>query len=758
VDDTARDPTSVCLGRSYYFDMLRLIGRVHQTDTDQCDWSEGSYQYGTVPQEDLSFSIESTILPGLSGHRPFTKGEKVKDGSLLFEFKSSPSVLCLFSKHNIYSTKVQMSANFPNQSVVVHFPAFLCQPRMNHRKVGKGDHAMNLKKKDGAYMIGDCRKNPAYKSMMNTALGYDSTHDFSSVPITAIPYEVMGPSSTSNCFLQESAEMTNAHLLHVNRAGPIQRKAYGTIFNDFSINEPQIPDFLHEALEQHIATYCLSNLISALSEKYKFLDKACHWTKLYLDLIKIAKARQLQDDSFFSFLNFDHLVPCNNTELRHKVMYIFTEILYPHFANGLIDGAGRIISNSHGLVRVPFPSNFDQDFSSDFMIRGALEYPGGGKQYLTVTGMRVTTRLISTGFLVLDDKFLSACREESKAIQERLSTTRHITLLDWIRSIIYKVQECVKDDKHPRVASGFNRFIGEFASTAELERKLLGDNSYESLAKEDKESVQTVLVQASSENRKAIDYKTLIVNEDPSPMAYNKQGKGAKITRFDSRSTGGLPYTEKHPTVPTLCPGLTVNEILDFYKCLMVFVTIQAFSQDNAYSNQIFAQLLGAAGAPAQRWSYLCYLPNRFVYDFVKSQGFKKPDFKVPHVRMCKLITVCMVQNHVFAELHPNPLAPLPVHPDPLATPTVQDSTAILIEFVDNHGGGTFSPEATDGRLISEKGYVVCPLQFATTTPRAYTKYEVRDNENKSQGAPPVIFWTSKSETKHILCKIAIPH
>ena len=148
----------------------------------------------------------------------------------------------------------------------------------------------------------------------------------------------------------------------------------------------------------------------------------------------------------------------------------------------------------------------------------------------------------------------------------------------------------------------------------------------------------------------------------------------------------------------------------------MALVIIHANFPENAYSNLFFSQPVAtAASAPAQRWFHLCYITNRCIKEFLTSFGFKKPDIKVSHLRMCKLITVCMVQNHVFPELRPN----VP------STQTVQSNVEFLTTFVDTYGGGTFSPEYDDGTVISNAGFVMCPLQFATSTPREFQKYDV---------------------------------
>jgi hypothetical protein len=753
---------SVChVGHLYFFDLLKVVGRTHSfgPQVKKINWSDtADKKIEDKKIETLDPKDHRTIVQydKSVGSFDFDNGEdqKIETGSIRLDFYCSPAVLSLFDYHQVYSSSIPMSEEHPGKNVSVRAPTYGCQPEVNHRKLNPNDVQVKLKLSDSKeYTVG---AGEQYRSLLNTALGKDPQLNLASFPYSIIAYEPSQSNTDhagSNPISVNFGMITNGGTLYSKpNICPLTIQSVLPLLVEFcNINaaelNPCLPQYLDstKTTEQHLASYYFVLALQKMSTHYKKLKATTSWLRLYLRTIKIAKGRlqlSVKFDSYFSDRALlDNLLPISITELRHKVLFLFSRVLYPTIKNAMIDGKGRIQSLTHAMIAMPFPDE-NQTYAD-------YEIPNREKSFPVVDELSVLkslgiVHLYSLGMPHCNGKFQKILVRESQIIQNRMNTSRGQSFQDWVNSSISSLLS-LHTKQQDRSKKILERFIGPYRNFQDRNKLLVNDLSFDSLPLHARQSLQEkVIIPVTNSNRILKNSKKRKRDQaetSDSPLAptlqpvfiegladnwieyskdfttkneTNKPGTSEKRRDHRDASLQPLPYLAEYPFLPKSCPGFTYNEWLGYIQPLMVFLITRSFSSDSLYCLEQMREGEKDSEVATNKYYHAVVLTNKFVAEFEQSKGNTQPTQAVYHyMRLFRMIAMATISN-CNLELHEDPCPGL-----------IEGMKQVSI-LLTNWGSGSFHPMTVDNSIISSDGYVICPLEVAQRRERDYEPFKVR--------------------------------
>jgi hypothetical protein len=550
------------------------------------------------------------------------------NGSMQLKFDSVPSVVTLFCRRKYLWSLLPIDKN-SEITVNIAKPSLLCQPNVNQRsfKANPTDSQPNLLslEKDllGKYNVGKEQDN-----MMNTALGYDeeknlSTHAFYAMPFDS--FDVTNPrlsslkeryvSVTNKALIvslkddnvmdddmkkitieenkTSTREFANSHtVLYPMEVIPYQEKdcpvAIGlqptqikvALEELFGLNGDQIESVISLHFKKredtpltHTATFLLYYLMVLVEEHYDGLSSKVSWIKLSNKLFEIWEMR-IAASSAAPFRPYQKKIPLllaslSFTELRIKVLFIWSSILYPTMSLSFLDGAGRVGSLSYSMIRRNIPSeNKDITALSAYTSMNEITPTPKLERHMRLHGEKCKLFLFSSGCDILSSTLLIEARNKSSQQQHAATNARKTTIFHFLEKLVDQLKAKLSGSPIARRGDGMRRFYKPDCSSETLFR----------------ESMLLVLNKPDTETDSSKAYFEKIIKSDSNfstdSFTFNwtktrdfvqKQG-GENGTYHDGRTifwANGkekpLAYEGYVTTLPRSCVGLSLPEILNFH-------------------------------------------------------------------------------------------------------------------------------------------------------------------------------------------------
>jgi hypothetical protein len=585
---------------------------------------------------DIMYSEKEGTTTGL--HELSAEGVSLATtGSMELAFSTCPSIITLFSRRTFLWVEVNLDIN-SNFLVRMMKPSLLCQPKVNVRDFGKQNtddqDYFSLSIREGKYSVGQSEN-----SLMNTALGYVGNEiNFSTTAFYSMPFDCWKKGERDYNLYQERAEnklnkesgnydvsndlkikrkvekyfdngSKNSIVLPLEKLYPddseiLKSTQYtSTALSDSEIKEAFVDLFgmdaeyvsknyvpktinLEKTRSTHVATYLLYVLMALVKHEYNSLRTKNSWIQLLKKLLSILELRvsKLKHKDLVCLIPFSNniaklLWPLSFSELRFKVLFIWSVLLYPKMSLVSVDGAGRVGNLAYAMIRCNMPRTcFDTTSKKVFAtLTDRLPVPNS-ITHMMLLGKTCQFKLYSSGtasFFNLE--FLRDIVKRSTVEQQSAMLGRQLTINDGLRKLTRNIRTAVMStDPIMRAKFGIERFLSPDYSDEKALRNSLFQN-LELKGNQASKVVEYFVRFKSSEftpDSTKFHWADLMDFMDKTEKTPGQMDHyyGGSVARRNDGNRLPLPYEDLVPTLKRTSPGLSLPEIMTFYSSTACYI------------------------------------------------------------------------------------------------------------------------------------------------------------------------------------------
>ena len=411
----------------------------------------------------------------------------------------------------------------------------------------------------------------------------------------------------------------------------------------------------------------------------------------------------------------DSLIPTTMEEVKHKIMYFFSAILYPNICLSMIDGKGRITSSMSAMVRNEFVLQYPDHVLGD-SFSPIVRMPPHGKYYSTIAGASVTQMLYSPGRHKCMDKFLQKMRDFGVKLQGGAELIRNTTMKDKVVGVINHNLRPLRTFEHTRRTPILQTLFPAWSNlqiakkstytalyvgdSCKFQQSFLTDNNISKLKKA-KKRVDNL----------PMDGNFVIVPQNPMQLKRPK-----KNTLWSELSNKKPPAIDQIPKLLATTPGITADDMGVWLMNLIPFVSTFLFDNNHPFIESCVIQTFGNENKAAGFWFYRCLLPSYMVLSLQNAGQWIKFDQEKPirdhshWMYLIRLIVGCVMTPYNYKS-------------GQIASGT--DNLNVLSAFFTQNGGPNPFPLPAQNKMINKNGLIMGPLILAKSEERRIEHFHV---------------------------------